>query len=182
MLPALTHYSHEHVRAVHSADPQRVDPGPKPRGFWVSVDEGNQGWADWCRGEDFNVENLNCVHDVTLRSGANVLVITGASGLDDLTAAFGAPLAPGQRWSPTYILWHRVAALYGGIIIAPYIWSRRLNGPASAWYYGWDCASGCIWDASVIERITLRSPVIAEQPAAEALFHDPATTRAMERV
>jgi hypothetical protein len=23
------------------------------------------------------------------------------------------------------------------------------------WYYGWDCASGCIWDTSVIERVTL---------------------------
>jgi hypothetical protein len=21
------------------------------------------------------------------------------------------------------------------------------------WYYGWDCASGCIWDSAAVERV-----------------------------
>jgi hypothetical protein len=25
----------------------------------------------------------------------------------------------------------------------------------TSWYYGWDCASGCIWDVDAIERVTL---------------------------
>ena len=43
-------------------------------------------------------------------------------------------------------IWPGVAAEgWAGIEIAPYIWARRLDGPAR-WYYGWDAASGCIWD------------------------------------
>lgn len=44
--------------------------------------------------------------------------------------------------------WDAVAGTYQGIIITPYIWERRLGD--SAWYYSWDCASGCIWDPAAI--------------------------------
>lgn len=43
--------------------------------------------------------------------------------------------------------WLRVKTQYGGIEIAPYQWKRRLS---SFWYYGWDCASGAIWDRDVL--------------------------------
>ena len=47
-----------------------------------------------------------------------------------------------------FIDWPKVAERYDGIIIAPYQWSRRLDGPM--WYYGWDCASGCVWRARAV--------------------------------
>jgi hypothetical protein len=46
--------------------------------------------------------------------------------------------------------WGRVAEQYHGIVIAPYQWSLRLD---LMWYYGWDCASGCIWDTWIVERV-----------------------------
>ncbi len=152
--PALTHYSHEHVSKVLPAEPQASYPAPKPHGFWVSVDEGERGWAEWCRSEEYRLGALSHVHDVKLRRDANVLVLSSAYDLDEFTAGFAVQTQ--DFFASTYILWHRVAALYSGIIIAPYIWARRLDGRASGWYYGWDCASGCIWDASVVESITLR--------------------------
>ncbi len=60
-----------------------------------------------------------------------------------------------------YIDWIKVAKQYAGLIIAPYQWGYRLE-PGTHWYYGWDCASGCIWDASVIERIEAIEPAISE--------------------
>ena len=39
---------------------------------------------------------------------------------------------------------------YDGIIIAPYQYSCRLMNSSTAWYYGWDCASGCIWNLGCI--------------------------------
>jgi len=36
-----------------------------------------------------------------------------------------------------------VSKEYDGIEIAPYQWDARLS---LIWYYGWDVASGCIWN------------------------------------
>lgn len=153
--PALTHYSHERIDAVLPLYSQSSDAGPKPRGFWVSVDSDETNWRAWCEEQDFHTHALENVHEVTLRADANVLLIESASALDEFTGAFSEPLPKAGPYALTYIRWHRVAALWSGIIIAPYQWSRRLR-TGSEWYYGWDCASGCIWDVSVIERITLR--------------------------
>ena len=51
--------------------------------------------------------------------------------------------------------WGYLATQYQGLIIAPYLWDLRLFGPA--WYYGWDCASGCIWDLTAVESFSLVS-------------------------
>lgn len=50
--------------------------------------------------------------------------------------------------------WKKVTEEYQGIIISPYIWQRRL-APHTMWYYGWDVASGCIWDTDAIEEVKL---------------------------
>jgi hypothetical protein len=148
--PALTHYSHEHIDVVQPLYSQLASASPKPRGFWVSIDSDPQNWRSWCETEDFHSYALEQVHDVALRADANILLLDSAAALDEFTEAYGEPFH-----SITYIRWHRVAAMHSGIIIAPYQWSRRLND-RTGWYYGWDCASGCIWDVSVIERIALR--------------------------
>lgn len=45
-----------------------------------------------------------------------------------------------------------IGARYDGIVITPYVWSMRLDRSAF-WYYGWDCASGCIWNASAVAEL-----------------------------
>lgn len=66
----------------------------------------------------------------------NLLRIRTAQELDDFT----------RRYAIGYhgIDWTVIAEEYDGIEIAPYQWSRRSDTHTS-WYYGWDCASGCLW-------------------------------------
>ncbi len=82
---------------------------------------------------------------------ARVRFITTAAKFDAFTKRFGSqpfdfPLV--------YVDWAKVAKLYDGIIIAPYISARRLAHSVN-WYYTWDCASGCIWNPRAIKSIKL---------------------------
>jgi hypothetical protein len=43
--------------------------------------------------------------------------------------------------------WPAVTKKYSGIEISPYRWEKRLN---SFWYYGYDIASGCIWNKDAL--------------------------------
>jgi len=122
----------------------------KPRGLWVSDDTCEQNWRSWCEGESFGLDRLTHVHDVTIAASANILRLCCAYDIDDFTRVYrdGGETHAGINWL-------KVAAKYDGIIITPYIWSRRLDGDAF-WYYGWDCASGCIWNSSAVAAINLR--------------------------
>ena len=40
--------------------------------------------------------------------------------------------------------WKLIAQEFDGIEIAPYQWEIRMDYNFF-WYYGWDCASGCLW-------------------------------------
>jgi hypothetical protein len=168
----LVHYSSAPVTEIRSTDPAdgRNVLG-KPYGFWFSVDGNGDGWHDWCLDERFRLDSLTHVHDVELADGAEVLRLSSGGEIDHFNEAYRGALpsylaGAGLAWSDRLrgIDWKRVGSRYRGIIISPYIWDRRLSGPF--WYYGWDCASGCIWDATAIRSITLREivpePVFAD--------------------
>lgn len=142
----LRHYTSTPVQELYSVKEQVV--GFKPKGFWVSVDGNGDGWKDWCEAEAWNMESFEMVYDVTLCPNANILLISNPLELDNFTEKF-------SKEQSQYIIgidWAAVSELYQGVIIAPYIYSRRLERN-SFWYYGWDCASGCIWDVDAIDRI-----------------------------
>lgn len=157
MAQSLLHYSSEPVERVHSVE-QRVRPHFKPRGLWVSVEESAdpepQSWREFCERSEWRLDALACVHEVALVPDAHILRISGALDLDAFTEAYKSLDLPLYR--PDIIEWSRVATKYQGIIISPYIWSRRLHDEYQ-WYYSWDVASGCIWDAAAVEGIRLRS-------------------------
>ncbi len=140
--PILEHYSANPVVAVSSR--VQETPDMKPRGFWVSV-KGEDDWPSWCRAEEFRLSSLAICHQITLADTANILWLTHPWEIDDLDLEYA--VNPGARPS-VFVDWRRLAERYDGLIIAPYQWSRRLDGPS--WYYGWDCASGCIWNADAI--------------------------------
>lgn len=151
----LLHYSAEPLGPLRRIE-QRAGtafPHDKPRGLWVSV-EGPDDWREWCEAEGFGLDRLAHAHEVTLRPGARVLWLRGASDIDGFTARYGAPYGIGHGFHMTGIRWADVAADHQGIVIAPYCWERRLHHGAD-WYYGWDCASGCIWDPEAIEAVAL---------------------------
>lgn len=119
----------------------------KPPGLWVSV-EGEHDWPAWCRAEEFNVERLSCASEIILKPSANVLRIGTVHDLD----AFAKKFRFGVRRYETEIAWNEVRYEHDGIIIVPYQWERRL-AEGFSWYYGWDCASGVIWNLSAIESV-----------------------------
>lgn len=152
----LMHYASEPVVFDRSRRYGQNEPSTfgKPEGFWVSV-EGEDDWPSWCRAEGFNLGSLRFAHRVTLAASSNVLRIFTADGLDAFTDRFGA-LEPRDRKYATFDLrgidWRRVADHYGGIVVAPYQYSRRLS---LHWYYGWDAASGCVWNPDAVEAVEL---------------------------
>ncbi len=153
----LRHYAESPVALDRTRKYMQADPvvPDKPRGFWVSI-AGEDDWPTFCRSEKFGLDRLVAEHTVVLAADAAVLHLQTAGELEAFhaeysvaqTAAF--PLTA-ERYRP--IDWHAVARAYEGIIIAPYQWSMRLDGPF--WYYGWDVASGCIWDLGAIDSVTV---------------------------
>ena len=142
---------------------------PKPNGLWFDVDE---EWKKWCKAAQFRLETLCYRHTVTVLDTSRVLflrsardidkftrkyarglfssieLLQGGQGIDEFTREYGSDLFGDIKMQfSNYIAWGEVAEKHSGIIIAPY---SRARSETYLWYYGWHCASGCIWDTSVI--------------------------------
>lgn len=154
----LMHYTSEPLEFDPSRTYQQYAPNTfgKPVGFWVSV-LGEDDWATFVTG-NMNSDRLTHAQRVTLSTEANVLRINSAYELD-VFAKHNAVETDYERRYPRLlnrwpIDWRAVAEKYDGIIIAPYQWSRRMS---CDWYYGWDCASGCIWNLGAIASVELEA-------------------------
>lgn len=123
---------------------------PKPYGLWVSV-EGEQDWPSWCRDEEWGLDRLVHAYEVTLTSEARILYLQTPGQVRRLAQRYPEVQRPPSILEPMPD-WEAIASDFSGIVIAPYQWSCRMS-PDTFWYYGWDCASGCIWDLSVVESI-----------------------------
>lgn len=139
--------------AVEGRD-QPPTPGMKPKGFWYEV---GADWRRWCRSEMPHWLAGRHLHRVTL-GDERILRITSESELDDFDRQYRVTEhLPGfsESYGPMNlgIAWAAVADEHDGIEIAPYLWTRRLDGPT--WYYSWDCASGVIWQPRgvMVERM-----------------------------
>lgn len=124
----------------------------KPRGLWLSAEDDtpeSHGWKDWCEGEAFWLDNLKWRTEITLHPDANVLRLATAQEIVAFSDRYCDLPYPLHDW----VNWPRVVPLYQGIIIAPYQWRLRLEH-GMIWYYGWDCASGCIWDLAAIDSVS----------------------------
>jgi hypothetical protein len=145
-----------HDKQIIKFDPDRLYPNRdhdqyfKPHGLWVS-DEDDYGWSHWCTAEEFAQDSLAYEHLVELAWDNNVLVISTVPELDKFHEQFKASLGDWETGNPRWLNWTRVHPLWQGIIITPYLWERRMD---YMWYYGWDCASGCIWDLRAIRTFT----------------------------
>lgn len=106
----------------------------KPLGFWYEVDG---DWRQWCEGEQWGLESLKHIHRVDLGRQVNLLKIDSVKGIDRFHDEYIS-----KHPFLEYIDWRLVQSRFDGIEIAPYQCKRRLD---YMWYYGWDCASGCIW-------------------------------------
>ena len=119
----------------------------KPCGVWFSV-EGEDDWMRWCCSEGFRLGALTFGTEIVLKDDANVLWIRTVEELDAFTREYRSREATVMGLRSDWIDWERVIAKYDGIIIPTYLWERRMS---AMWYYGWDCASGCVWNTAAIK-------------------------------
>lgn len=150
----LSHYSVEPLAAVRSVAQNNTEVRGlyKPLGLWVSVD-GDDDWPNWCDANTSPSFVERCTRTIVhLAKNANLLWLTTAETVVAFDRSY-CTAPPDIIECGRYVRapdWERVAQVWQGIIIAPYQWSLRCD---LMWYYGWGCASGCIWDAAAIERL-----------------------------
>lgn len=147
----LIHYSKDPIDKVLHIEEKKDGQGfMKPVGLWVSDEACTDNWRSWCIGNDFRLDHLAYPYKVDLFKDNNVLVLETSEALETFTKEFGNPIHQGS--SMIGIDWKKVERKYGGLIITPYQWDMRFE---LLWYYGWDCASGVIWDPKQIESFEL---------------------------
>lgn len=133
------HYSKTPLKRIYNVCQSLFD--FKPVGLWFSIGD---NWAKWCRENEFGIDSLVCQTELFLDL-KQFLCITNPVELRKFHYTYATPST--SKFGN--IDWSKVSTQYDGIIIAPYLWECRFE---YMWYYGWDCASGCVWNARSIKR------------------------------
>lgn len=138
----------------------------KPYGFWYQT---GRSWEEWIAGERM-LDWMKPYLVVIEVDPSRILQLRSAYELHQFTEQYKAPFVPGQTVFEsgrlTAINWQRVAESWGGIEISPYQWSCRFD---LMWYYGWDCASGCVWDLNAVRVV---KPGVPRKPLAAELVKE----------
>ena len=130
----------------------------KPKGFWYGFDDSWQKWCeceqpDWIRRYFYELK-LNGSNLLILKTKADMLRFNQEYG--------GRPILPSMKLIKQ-VEWTRIAREYDGIEIPVYFWEFRMH-PEFMWYYGWDCASGVIWN---LEKVHINEFQFDKLPAPE---------------
>lgn len=121
----------------------------KPNGLWLSDESGGEdtfGWSCFCADADMTMGSF--VHEVDIDATASILILRTVEEVRTFHKGYARRMASPYSRSQ-WIDWDAVAREWCGIIITPYLWEIRLDN-MMRWYQTWDCASGCVWDLSVI--------------------------------
>ena len=124
----------------------------KPDGLWYSIEgQESHGWRAWCKGEHFRMDSFKAAWKIEFKDELEVLQLDTYSLLS-FTNQYASNTEDYLNRNDFIhgINWDEVAKDFKAIEITPYAWEHRLTSQC-AWYYGWDCASGCVWDVSCIE-------------------------------
>lgn len=157
----LIHYSpiEREFQKNYLYDQNEVEFHAKPNGLWVSI-EGEDDWKNWCLREKFCLERLRFSYEIILKDNANILYLKTPEEIYEFSEKYAwrsRPLINGvfdPKEDTHELNWFEIKSKYQGIVISPYQWECRL-ALESSWYYGWDCASGCIWDMDCVSHIEL---------------------------
>lgn len=112
----------------------------KPPGMWYSF---GLAWIKFIVSEKY--EKQPKYIDLLEVDKSKLICINTPLALDKFHLQYGISFKTHEKYKT--IDWKAVMKDYGGIEIAPYIHQRRFS---YLWYYGFDIASGCIWDADVL--------------------------------
>lgn len=144
----------------HSETPGPIDPAlvregcrrlDKPTGLWASV-PGPHDWPAYLSGNGIPQRPYRIRIDIV--PDARLLVLADPEAVLTFGSEYGLGEAWGTGFPPGHAIdWERVEAKWQGIVIAPFQTTLRRD-PRCRWYFGWDCACACIWDADAILRTT----------------------------
>lgn len=180
----LVHYSEYPIRHLFNIrQKNREIMNSKPAGLWVSPDS-EEGWKQWCLDQNFAIERLKYRYEIDLVENPNILFIGEIKELDEFCKIYKVEKCHFQeecwkrekslfkklgihREDPVYSIdWELVGDEYDGIIISP--WQNSTLLSQHRWYYGWDCAGGCIWGTDAISEVRVILPE-ATPPEVQAL-------------
>lgn len=146
---------------------------------WAGEYEGS--WYHICMSHRSMRHRVKYKYRVILNKDAKLIIITNEKELDDFSDAVGfwkryvpdhplekvraeekkikealnplTDMSIRQKEKDNRIIdWIYVYGLYDGIIINPWIESKKNS---YLWYSGWECASGCIWGLKAIDTVEL---------------------------
>ena len=117
----------------------------KPIGFWLS-DETDYGWKKWNEQSEHAACSIQTDFDCDTTKW---IVLKTPDAINKFYKEFRFPIC---SIGPMQIDWPEVKKQFGGILISPYQWGLRFDHEMM-WYYGWDCASACVWDLTTIKEI-----------------------------
>jgi hypothetical protein len=155
------------MRIHHSREGSRSDGEPqvsgfsqkignKPEGLWYECQDGSStNWKDFC---DAGLTGGSSKYDRSYNVVLNeyeILFIPDEHHFDKFAEMYSVPHPAdpdGSKGFDKMIDWPKVASHYAGIEICPYLQSKRMDDDAF-WYYGWDVASGCVWDSSGVKEL-----------------------------
>ena len=135
--------------------------GYKPDGLWYECKDGSAiDWLEFCKtGLTDGTSRYDSSYDVILND-YEILFITNNHDFKKFEKMYGIP---NPRYpDETKIDWPKVASHYDGIEICPYLYDMRRS---SDWYYGWDVASGCVWNASGIKELISADEGCKDEPS-----------------
>lgn len=130
--------------------------GPKPNGLWYECQDGSStSWKEFCEfGLTGGASRYDSSYNVALND-YNILFIPDEHHFEKFYKMYSVnpPYDPdGSKGFDKLIDWPLVADHYAGIEICPYLSNKR-HDDDSFWYYGWDVASGCVWDPAGIKEL-----------------------------
>ena len=131
--------------------------GTKPNGLWYECQDGSsETWKEFCTIGLSKGYQYDSTYNVVLKDdGYYILHITDERHFEKFYEMYSVNHPADQDGSKGFdkmIDWPKVAEHYAGIEICPYL-SKKRHDDDSFWYYGWDVASGCVWDSSGIKEL-----------------------------
>ena len=142
------HGSKKNLRRNLKNREQRVS--DKPIGFWYGF---RTSWHKWCRSE-MPRWIIGSDYEVIVPSHLNILVLNSHADIFNFTDEY--KINEKESFLENFqIDWVDVAEEYDGIEIEPYQHICRMDAQCR-WYYSWDVASGCIWNAKDVTLKLIR--------------------------
>lgn len=145
--------------------------------MWYQV---GSGWEDWAKGNDFYSDLPGMRRTVMAVDPTRLLQIHTKDECADLQRRYRVDYLPCMEPLRTNLAalgyglnWPALMDEYDGLELTgfEYEWGLDFAGygktPSSRWCYGWDCASGVLWNAHTAARI-LRYEDVAHTPAPSA--------------